>query len=144
MGKALVRCFAECGFAPHVVSQPSFSDLIRTVQANPRAKLPCHQSLLRIHGQPGSILAAVLADAVAERKKVVVDAYVQGVAGNLLADGAKSMKRSSNVTIFKSSCSGRTSPALVQHTTASSFSKTGEWLFEDLCKAMDICEGLVF
>jgi hypothetical protein len=75
---------------------------------------------------------------------LVVDANIQGVAGNRLDDGAKSVKRSSNVTLFKSSCSGEKMTALVQHTTASSVSKTGEWLFEDLCKAMDLREGLVF
>jgi hypothetical protein len=37
VSKAVVRCFAECGIAPHVVSHPSFHGLIRTVQAHPRA-----------------------------------------------------------------------------------------------------------
>jgi hypothetical protein len=40
VGKALVRCFAECCIPPHVVNHPSFRDLIKTVQANPRAGLP--------------------------------------------------------------------------------------------------------
>ena len=144
MGKALVRCFAECCIPPHIVNHPAFRDLIGTAQANPRAKLPDRHSLMRDHGRSGTYLTAVLADAIAERKRVIVDANIQGVAGNLLADGAKSIKRSTNVTFFKSSCSGKISTALVQHTTASSISKTGEWLLEDICKALDICEGLIF
>ena len=85
-------------------------------------------------------MAAVLADTIAERKKVVVDTNTQGVAGNLLAAGAKSNTdtRSRNVALFKSSCTGQISTALVQHTTASSISKAGEWLFQELCRAMEI------
>ncbi len=83
-------------------------------------------------------MAAVLADTIAERKKVVVDTNTQGVAGNLLAAGAKSNTRSTDVALFKSSCAGQISTALVQHTTASRISKTGEWLYQRLCRAMEM------
>ncbi len=92
VGKASVRCFAECFIPPNVVNQPAFRNLIKTVQAYPRAGLPDRHSLLRDHGHNGPYLAAVLADVVSERTTVVSDTYRQGAAGNLLTEGAKSTK----------------------------------------------------
>ena len=48
MGKALVRCFAECGIPPHVANHASFRELIKTAQAFPGVKVPDYHPLLRI------------------------------------------------------------------------------------------------
>jgi hypothetical protein len=137
MSVALVKMMASCGLSPHVVENSAFQAFIETVQSCPSAHLPTRKSLSRDKGKNGIYLDMALQDARNDRERVMKDIHQQCIAGNIMADCAKSISRTTNVTLLKAFYRGHVSTALMKHTSGSSVSKTGEWLFKDLREVIE-------
>ena len=132
MSVSLVKMLSSCGISPAVVENENFQAFVTMCQTCPQAQVPTRQSISRDKGKNGIYLDMALQDARNDRDRVVKDIQQQCIAGNLMADCAKSISRTTNVTILKAFYRGNVSTALMKHTSGSFVAKTGEWLFNDL------------
>jgi hypothetical protein len=145
MSVSLVKMLASCGISPNIVENSEFQAFVQTVQSCPNAQLPTRHSIARDKGKNGLFLDMALQDARNDRERVMKDIQQQCIAGNIMADCAKSISRTTNVTLLKAFYRGHISTALMKHTTGSSVSKTGEWIFNDLRQVIEsTAPGTVF